>query len=169
MNRSLDFWSHNRHPCYDSLNWDILVDEVCLKTTGCNMILTKVAFKVDVVLLDFRRECFVVLESGFLIVALLVTGIVLDNTFELWLEHVDGFDWVLGDISGEVRTELTEIVEVDIEARVLLWDETLNRLLLGVFAHELRSCDLHRFLVECLGFNLVVSCVDLHKSEDLPP
>jgi hypothetical protein len=133
------------------------------------MILTKVAFKVDVVLLDFCRERFVVLESSFFIIALLITGVVLDYSVKLRLEHVDGFNWVLGNISGEVRTELTKIVKVDIETRVLFRDEILNRLLLGVFAHELSSCDFHRFLVKCLGFNLVVSCVDLHISEDLPP
>ncbi len=46
------------------------------------MILAKVALEVDIVLLNFCRECFIVLESSFLI-ALLVTGIVLDNSFEL--------------------------------------------------------------------------------------
>jgi hypothetical protein len=133
------------------------------------MILAKVAFKVDVVLLNFCRESFVVLESSFFIITLLIAGVVLDNSVKLRLEHIDGFNRVFGDISGEIRTELTKIVKVDIETRVLFRDETLNRLLLGVFAHELGSCDLHRFLVECLGFNLVVSCVDLHISEDLPP
>ena len=52
---------------------------------------------------------------------------------------------------------------------MLFGDETLDRLLLGVFAHKLRRSDLHRLLVKRLRFNLVVSCVDLHKSEDLPP
>jgi hypothetical protein len=40
--------------------------------------------------------------------------------------------------------------------------ETLNRFLLSVLAHKLSRRDLHRFLVKCLSFHLVVSCVDLH-------
>jgi hypothetical protein len=83
MNRSLDFWSNDRHSCYNSLNRDILVDKVCFETTGRDMILSEIAFEIDVVLLDFCWERFVSLESGFLIVTLLVAGVVLDDTIKL--------------------------------------------------------------------------------------
>ncbi len=83
MNRSLDFWSNDRHSCHNSLNRDILVDEVRLKTAGRDVILAKVAFEVDVVLLDFRWERFVILESSFFVIGLLVAGVVLDDAVKL--------------------------------------------------------------------------------------
>ncbi len=90
------------------------------------MILSEISFKVNVVLFDFGWESFVVCKRRLLAVFLLLTGVVLNNAIKLRLEHVNGFDWVLSDISGEVGAELSQVVEVYVEAGVLLDEQALD-------------------------------------------
>lgn len=88
--------------------------------------MSEISFKVNVVLLDFCWEGFVVCKCCLLAVFLLLTGVVLNNAIKLRLEHVDGFNWVLSDISGEVGAELSQVVEVDVEAGVLFDKQALD-------------------------------------------
>ena len=90
------------------------------------MILSEISFKVNVVLLDFCWEGFVVSKCCLLAVFLLLTGVVLNNAIKLRLEHVNGFNWVLCDISGEVGAELSQVVKVDVEAGVLFDKQALD-------------------------------------------
>lgn len=73
------------------------------------MVLTKVTFKINVVLFYFRGESFIICicESLFFIVTFLVVAVVLHNSVELRLKNVDSFDGVLGDISCEILVELS--------------------------------------------------------------
>ena len=109
VNRSLNFWSHDRHSRYDTLNRDKLINEIRFETSRSDVVLTKVTFKINVVLFYFRGESFIICicESLFFIVTFLVIAVVLHNSVELRLKNVNSFDGVLGDISCEILVELS--------------------------------------------------------------
>ena len=164
----LNFGSYYCHSSHDALDWDKLVYKISFETAWSDMVLSEVSLKVNIVLFSFRRECFVtcLCQCLLLIVALLVVTVILIYSVKLWLKNIDSFDGVLSDISCKILVELSEIVKVDVEPRVLLCHHLSYWLLLSFFSHEFSRSNFHCFLVESRRVDVVVSGVDLHS---LPP
>jgi hypothetical protein len=134
------------------------------------MIAAKVTVEINIVLFDFGGELTVslVCECGsFLGISTLLMVVlkVLNCSVKLALKHTNSFNWTLRDVTSKVGVELTDVIEVDVEAGSLLSDEVVNFLLVFSGAHVVADDVLHALFVEsrsiCLAHSVGIG-VDLH-------
>jgi hypothetical protein len=133
-------WLDDTHFSDNSLDWDKLVDQVSLQASGSDKVLTKVAFKVDIVALDLLREVNVSADSHLLAIKL---PIVLLHPLYCWVQLVfkdlDSVNWVLEHKVCESRIELPQFINVHTESWLILTHHPLQSLGDFIVIQELLS------------------------------
>ena len=115
VNGGLDLGAHQGHLGDDTLDLNVLIDEVGFETSWRHVVLAEVTLKIDVVCLDLLWEVEVrTLDGELLLVLLTVVVLHAPHGFvEEALKDLDRFDGTLCDVLAEPWVKVPDFVDVD--------------------------------------------------------
>ena len=116
MHRSLNLWSDHAHSRHNALNLNILIYQICFKTSWSDIVFAEITFEINIISCYFLWKINVrTLNSSFF--RILFSCIFLqssDNLIQLILKNFDCFNWIFGNKLTQLWIKCPNFINVDI-------------------------------------------------------